>query len=316
MLFSIIVPMYNVECYIEKCITSILDQDFDDYEIIIINDCSTDNSFEKVQSYSTNTKVRIINKKSNTGLSDTRNVGLLASKGEYIIFVDSDDYMSKDALSMISGDIREQKMPDILYYGYIEHEGRSEVTRYGYVSESNTIYNANIFMKNELESRNLYAPVWCGVYRNSFLNDIPILFKVGRLHEDEMWTPLIILSANTVYTSKKIIYHYIRREGSISKAKDRTKNGMDLLLTATELDEICRKKIKDPHLKKLFGNHIAKLYMKGLSIGKLYKKEHKNLVQRLFPLQRSVFFYDKLKSIVFALSPRLYCMLNELIKGK
>ena len=97
MFLSIIVPAYNVERYIDKCVDSLEEQNIDDYEIIIINDCSTDNTINVIKRRA-KCNIRIINKEINTGLSDTRNIGIESANGEYIMFVDSDDYIETNII--------------------------------------------------------------------------------------------------------------------------------------------------------------------------------------------------------------------------
>ena len=92
-LFSIIIPIYNVEKYLVQCIESVLNQDYDDYELILVDDGSPDNCGEICDSYlNKNSNIRVIHKK-NGGISDARNTGLKEAKGDYVIFIDSDDYI-------------------------------------------------------------------------------------------------------------------------------------------------------------------------------------------------------------------------------
>lgn len=95
---SIIVPVYNVEKYLERCLDSLINQSFHDIEILAINDGSTDRSLEILKKYeSTDNRIKIINN-SNVGVSETRNIGIMESKGEFIVFVDSDDWIDKDMI--------------------------------------------------------------------------------------------------------------------------------------------------------------------------------------------------------------------------
>ena len=107
--FSIIVPVYNVEKYIEKCLESILNQTYDNFEIIVINDGSTDNSKKILDNYKTNKKIKIINQ-DNQGLSIARNNGLGAASGDYILFIDSDDYIEEELLSTLNKNINNEDL--------------------------------------------------------------------------------------------------------------------------------------------------------------------------------------------------------------
>ena len=98
-LFSIIIPLYNCEKFIEICLLSVLNQNFNNYEIIIINDCSKDRSLKICTKYKKKyPKIKIINQKTNKGVSSSRNLGIKSSNGEYIIFLDSDDYLENFSL--------------------------------------------------------------------------------------------------------------------------------------------------------------------------------------------------------------------------
>lgn len=305
MFFSIIVPVYNVEKYLDKCIDSLIQQDFEDYEIFLINDGSTDSSVKIAEKYVNNNKVQLINKEKNSGLSDTRNIGLKKANGDYIIFVDSDDYVDHEYLKRVYKIIIDQSYPDIVYTGFVEERDKNNITIYGYKSEKNVCYKNNDFLINELRHRTLYAPVCFGIYKRKLLIANNLFFKSGICHEDELWTPQVVYHANSVYTTDLSPYHYIRREGSITKIKDKTKNGIDLLRSCNELT-IFSNKIKNKELMRLMNNHIAMLYMKAMCRGKLYRKEYRKLIDRTFPIKNTVFMYDQIKAILFLASLRIY----------
>jgi len=108
-----------------------------------------------------------------------------------------------------------------------------------------------------------------------------------------------------------IFYHYVIRQGSITTSKDKTKNGIDLLDICNELI-IFSNTIKDEELRKLLQNRIAMVYMKAVYIGKLYRKEFRNCIDKKFPLHYSYFIKDKSKSIIFYISRYLYCLINDM----
>lgn len=312
MMFSIVVPIYNVEKYLEKCIKSIGLQTFTDYEAILVNDCSTDNSLMLAESLaSKSTQIRVIDKQKNTGLSDTRNIGIKSALGDYIVFLDSDDYIEIDTLETFSQIINKYH-PDIIYGGYIlENEQGQVIKKYGFLSEPDKLYCASDYMQLELEKRNLFASAAFGVYRREFLVENSLYFKTGILHEDEQWTPRVLMQATTIYLSSKFFYHYYKRQGSITTRMDRTKNGLDLIDTCNELDQIADSRIKDDKLLRLYKNHLAKLYMKAVSIGKIYRINEKKDIDRSFPLQRACNRKDIAKAIIFRCSIRLYTKLNS-----
>ncbi len=124
MKFSVIIPIYNVEKYIDDCVLSVLNQTFVDFELILVNDGSTDNSYEKCLKWNDKDKrVTIVNQK-NKWLSGARNAGLDIAKGEYIIFLDGDDMLNNSALSILYQNLNDDKI--LIYsYSYINEKNES-----------------------------------------------------------------------------------------------------------------------------------------------------------------------------------------------
>lgn len=309
MFFSIIVPIYNVEMYLRKCIDSIVKQNFKDYEVLLIDDCSTDGSLNIAESYLKYEFIHIIKKEKNTGLSDTRNIGMRVALGEYILFIDSDDYIEQGCLKKLQEIVIEREYPDIVYTGFIEERDFKQYKIYGYASKKNKFYDGITFLKSELRKRTLFAPVWFGIYKKEFLISNNLYFKEGIFHEDELWTPQVVYYAKKIYTSDLIFYHYLRHGNSITKAKDKTKNGIDLINSCKELEKLFSAE-KDPELLILMRNHIAMLYMKAMCRGKLYRKEYANIIDKKYPIKHTFFIYDRLKSLLFLISLRLYYVID------
>ena len=120
MFISVIVPVYNVEKYLDKCLESLLNQHYSDMEIVVVDDKSTDGSLNIAKKYEKHTNVKVVAKEKNSGLSDTRNVGIKESCGQYIMFLDSDDYVENGCIAKIQGIIEKENAPDIIYFGYYE----------------------------------------------------------------------------------------------------------------------------------------------------------------------------------------------------
>jgi len=166
-------------------------------------------------------------------------------------------------------------------------------------------------MKAELQKRNLPISACFAIYKRQCIIKNSLFFKTGIYHEDELWSPQILYKADSVYVSDIVFYHYVIRQGSITKAKDKTKNGLDLLDICDEL-LIFSKTIEDVKLRKLFQNRIAMIYMKAIYIGKLFRKEFNNRINKKFPICYAYFMKDKCKACIFYLSRHLYCILNNL----
>lgn len=316
MLFSIIVPVYNVEKYIEKCLSSIKRQiNFKDYEVVVINDGSKDRSEEIVKQFCGKyDNFKLINQK-NGGLSDARNTGIKNAKGDYIIFLDGDDYFSDNALYKLSQEIKQNNYPDIIYTFYTMVEENQKKVKHNYFSQVGKLYASNEFMKYELMHRWLPIAACFGIYKRTLLIDNDLMFYKGILHEDERWSPIVLLKSQTVYTSDCDFYHYVRHENSITTKKDRTQNGLDIIDTAVYLQKIAMD-IKDNELKKLFLNRIAMLYLKGTTIGNLHRKDYKQYIDRKFPIKNACTKKDIIKSLLFFISPVLYKKIESIALEK
>ena len=282
-----------------------------DYELILIDDFSSDTSLKIAKQYQHLSKVKVIEKKKNSGLSDTRNIGLNEAKGSYVLFLDSDDYIDDDSLQMIQNMIFDQNFPDIIYFGFYEENENKAEKKFGYKSVHNYLYSGFGFAKSELGQRNLYAAACFGIYKREFLIINKLFFKVGIYHEDELWTPQVVLKAHTIYTSEYAYYHYVRRKNSITRKVDKSQNGIDLINSCKELDEVLNS-IEDEQLYRLMDNHIAMLYMKAMSEGKLYQKDKRKYIDRFYPLKKTCFYKDKAKAVLFAVSLRLYFVANNI----
>ena len=167
---SVVVPVYNVEPYLCRCIDSILHQTFSNFEVLLIDDGSTDRSGEICDQYTAvDQRVRVCHK-SNGGLSDARNVGISMARGDYILFVDSDDYLEPDALEDLSGGIGERA--DIVLGGYKKVMGDQYMTFSRSGTEYNRVYSANEYLKKA----NLDVVVCGNLLRRQYLLEKEILF--------------------------------------------------------------------------------------------------------------------------------------------
>lgn len=318
MLFSIIVPVYNVRDFLSRCVVSVENQETRyTYEIILVDDGSTDGSSELcdlLESYYNNI---VVIHKDNGGLSDARNRGLLEAKGEYVIFLDSDDYLANGALEKVGAKI-ETNSYDILYANVIvEVNGREiKLLRKRGLNEQTT-YDGCSAMISELKTGKFQAISTMGIYRSSYLIDNGLMFKKGILHEDEEWSPRVMSSARTIKYIDVPFYMYIIREGSITRAKDKTKNSSDLIDTCVELDALF-KVHTNVLLRKLYRGYLARLYMTAVADcivhGNFSKIREK--VTRRFIWGKWVSIKDFIKAIAFCISPRFYSILLEKARTK
>ncbi|MCM3150853.1 glycosyltransferase [Priestia megaterium] len=209
-LVSIIVPVYNVEKYLKRCIESIINQDYKNIEVIIVNDGSTDDSNKILQDFErVDNRICVINKE-NGGLSSARNVGLRRAKGDFICFVDSDDWIDHLMITkMIKICIQENA--DIVQCGYREvYENRTigkvvKLDEKDFTGKSITsIYFSNI---------DFHTVVWNKIYKRSILNEIS--FVEGKQYEDTMASFEMLLKSKRLYNISDVFYNYYQRDNSI-----------------------------------------------------------------------------------------------------
>ncbi len=212
-LFSIIVPAYNVENYLSECIESVLGQSYMDYELILVDDGSTDRTGEICDQYvkanSEHYTVKVIHQ-DNAGLSAARNTGIKEAQGEYLIFLDGDDYLEHTALKTIRDGL--EPGLDLLRYQAQEvfADGKTvQHTETGFT----TIPGVEAFPK--LARYHYTENAWLYAYRREFFLKNGFTYAKGRLSEDFGLTPLIIARAKKVKAIPDICYNYRQRTGSI-----------------------------------------------------------------------------------------------------
>lgn len=212
---SIVVPVYNVEPYLKKCIESILTQSFTDFELILVNDGSTDNSGGICDEYAAKDPRIIVLHKQNGGLSSARNAGLNIVRGDYISFVDSDDYISVDCYRGNMDILYKDRTIDILEFPiYIERNGEMEKLLIPEYQEGKHLYSKRDFFafwsSGGLGVRGF---VWQNIYKKELWS--LIRFKDGVAFEDCLVQSALLEKASHVYISGIGKYVYVQREGSI-----------------------------------------------------------------------------------------------------
>ena len=197
---SIIIPIYNVEQYLPKCLDSVINQTYKNLEIICVNDCSLDDSLEICQQYATkDSRIKIIDRKQNGGLSATRNSGLEVASGEYVYFIDSDDYIDLDYIEKmvseaIKNDAKVVLNTNILYkINGRESQHMPELTKNNI---SNVFLPANECVWNVIW--NACAYLW----KKSFLDSINARFPQGYVIEDMYFQAITLAQLDKVYVMR------------------------------------------------------------------------------------------------------------------
>lgn len=307
MLFSIVVPVYNVESYLNRCMASLIKQTYQNIEIILVDDGSTDRSSEMCDNYAAqDSRIHVIHKK-NGGLSDARNKGMDIATGEYILFVDSDDYIDVDACQNLCNYAVHGY--DILIADAIIENGNKDLS---HISKTGAVWNGIEYLLLAHQEKKAPMAVWLNAYRRTFLIENNLSFKFGILHEDEEFTPRAFLKAHSVIYTNLKFYHYVIRENSICTKSDKRRNAQDIYTTCCEL-EVLYNKINHPKLKIYLLDSLTRMYLNIFQVGKLYQygKEflHKDLVYRNAKLSKT-----RLKAALYILSPRLYYFTNKTCK--
>lgn len=223
MKFSIIVPIYKVEKYLEQCVESILSQSYKDFELILVDDGSPDKCPEICDQYSKNDSRVIVIHKENGGLSDARNAGMNIANGEYIIFVDSDDFWSKTSVLEKIADISKDNSPDIVQFGrekYFEKEDRIQenvlkhLSAYNGKSSKETLYNL-VYMDS------LAISAWSRAVKRDFLLKNDLYFKKGIKTEDLDWAiRMFLCEPKWAFIDDNFYVYRMQREGSITSTVD------------------------------------------------------------------------------------------------
>ena len=306
---SIIVPIYNVEKYLGKCLDSLVKQSMKDIEIILVNDGSTDGSHKIISDYESKYEIFKSYVKENGGLSEARNYGLRMAKGEYVWFVDSDDYIEGDICGKLYNIAKTNDL-EILKFNYFD-EKKNRQAYTGKEKYINEIYTGGEYLKRVLKKDVLKAVVWNALYKREYLEENKFEFKKGILHEDERWTPEVILKAKKIMQIEDGYYFYRFNMKSITSKKDKTQNTMDILSTCKELTEIY-KKIEDKKLRTLLMDMLVTKSLEAFVMVDCNKKRNQLEIDKKFLLKNSYTIRNKCKVLLYCLNKELYYKLNLL----
>ena len=256
---TIIIPIYNVEEYIEKCLKSILNKNYNNIEIILVNDGTKDNSMKIIEKYLIDSRIKVINKE-NGGLSSARNIGLSHSSGKFISFIDSDDWIDIDKLMKIFSIIKKENLDLIIGNGY-RYPEMKKIHLAKYTGTDSGLH----FFEDMLEKEDYLETVWKCIYKKKFLKENNIKFIEKLLHEDTPYTFECLVKAKKIKIVDICFYFYRQREGSIifTKTKKNTVHilyGLSKMLSEYRLFKN-KSKIINMYLLNLYFNNTRKLKM-------------------------------------------------------
>lgn len=241
MRISIVIPIFNVKAYINDCLISLIAQTYKEFEVIFVDDGSSDNSPAMAEESSKNSGLtfRIIHQ-TNQGLSAARNTGIKAAKGDYIIFLDSDDWLEDHAIATLSQALTGEDI--VCFNGRRYFEATHSFEEADAINIGPYTNGWDYYSKNALLHRNFaFVCVVLRAYRRDFLISNNLFFKPGIKHEDNLFTPLACFYAKTIRVIPDILYVYRIRNNSIMTTRG-IQNRKDIISTANELSYFFSKK--------------------------------------------------------------------------
>ncbi len=315
---SVIVPVYNVEQYLDRCIQSIVQQDYLNFEIILVNDGSTDTSAARCQKWALENDKIIVVDKENGGLSDARNAGIEKATGDFYLFIDSDDFIQQ---GMLSGMMKK----------LMEHEADICVCDMNYYYDNEEVKFSS---GGEFESGNVHENPELIRINNSACNKLfakevfdGIRFPVGKVYEDLATIPKVLLKANTVIKVNQPYYMYYQRAGSIAHTTS------DKVFDVYEAIDGCIQFAKENDASKAIIDELYHLYIiHGLDLTTLrikdfdnsnvieqYWKENMKFLRRYYPEYRSDSILNEMswkKKLIFKLMDQGWMKVVKKIYGK
>ena len=300
MKFSIIIPVFNVDAYLKKCLDSVLNQTYENFEIILINDGSTDNSGLICKEYVKKDNRIIYFEQENSGLSVARNNGVLKSNGDYLLFLDSDDYLENELLEVLNKELDREY--DLIRFG-VEYDKNKVILKTKGASETKTFDNG-IEAFNEI-----VEDAWCYLYNRNYYIKNKFKFMEKTLHEDFGLIPLVIIKGCNIKCINYIGYNYVIRENSIMTSNDYEKilkKARDFLIHFKFLLKESNKINGDLSIFKSFIANsciIKSTTLKGI--------DYKNYLKKLKELKAFDMLLDdtltrKIKKILIKISPKIY----------
>lgn len=250
---SIIVPVYNVEKYVDKCLRSIIDQSDSNYEVIVVNDGSTDDSLKICKKYE-NENIRVFTK-SNGGLSSARNYGISKAKGNYIAFVDSDDWIAPNYIACLNKKIQENDY-DMIAFDVISindgWESGDLIKLY---------YDFNENDKHEI-MKNVYSPSysWARIYKKELIENNKFSSK-NYWYEDMYVMPKIVMDAKKIGYIEEGLYYYRQRQNSITSSFLNSKT-LDVMHAWKDNLDVITKDYYDDYVFSLYKSIVSFIYFK------------------------------------------------------
>ena len=284
MKISVIVPVYNVEKYIKKCLDSLVNQTLDGVEIIVVNDCCPDNSQKIIDEYTKKYKNVKSYIKENGGLSDARNYGIKKATGKYISFVDSDDYIRNDMLEIMYNYAIKEDLDVVVCDSINVYDNGSEIL----------IKSNNNYSDNDVRNYIISPPMACTrLFKKTIFDKIQ--FKKNIYYEDLEMTPKVVNITDKIGFVSEGLYYYVQRDGSIMKQNVFNKKLLNIFDVLKSNKDLLEDKFPE-EIEYMYITHLlrtASLRFLNYDNGKEYIYKIHNIMKEYFPKWKNNVYYKK-----------------------
>lgn len=265
-LVTVVVPVYKVEKYIDKCVESILNQTYSNLEIILVDDGSPDNCGKICDNYiKKDVRIKVVHKE-NGGLSDARNAGIDIARGKYITFVDSDDYIDSEYVELLYKTIKKDKSDMAISSHKVIYENGTILKK---ATEEESVLKPKEVLKRILYGDGIDLSAWAKLYKIELFGEIR--YPKGRLFEDAATTYKLVDKCKKISIISKSTYNYIIRKNSITNVNFSEKK-MDLIISTEEMCNYVKEKY--PDLEMAANRRLMYAYLSTLT--QLIKSNKKN----------------------------------------
>lgn len=294
---SIILPVYNVANYLPKCLDSLLNQTLEDIEIICVDDSSSDNSLQVLQNYAAKDKrIKVLNQP-NSGPGVARNQGIKEAKGEYIGFVDPDDWVDENMFEKMYSAAKANDA-DLVECGLLSHSEKTGASKMKIKLPSVIPQRVFNWRDNPQYIFDIFSPAWNKLCRSSLLHENNILFSPGRYAEDHIFTVSVRLLARKAYFINEPLYHYLLRKKSLTRTF--SAGNKEVPIFVHHIEKFLREKGVYDELKDYFVNDAASLCAAHYNKTSFdARKEYRRICQEKLPPEAYDIFTDYINENTF-----------------
>lgn len=241
-LISVIVPVYNVAEYLEECLSSLANQTFSDFEVIMVNDGSEDDSGEIAGRFEERNSHFILINRENGGLSAARNTGLAAARGRYVYFLDSDDYLAPDALEKLYSNVNRNALDVLKFSAYTFHDHEKDYSwsrenGYKYMGDYPGVYKGIDILHKFVGNNDIFPSCCLLISRRELIVNNGLRFQEGIINEDNLFHFELLALSERVGVLNEPLYYRRFRKGSITQAPDYCNRIRSMCISSEKTDE-------------------------------------------------------------------------------